>query len=247
LRARQHRWCRCGTTAAHPGIRLTVAAAGGLAPNKHPPAGPLFLSKPGVEHFRRTDGKPSRAIRHRGAPMSPKGAAITPDALNTGLRQCQSESANPVTIGSTGVQTLRRGPLQIATGRFRKAGESTVINHTAGHALGKLQNPVGVRVHRHGRCERVVGHPNLLDLRDMRSVPMHSTTGHMFSKDASVCTADPPTRRTRGRCASVRATRNSLLLYPSAAENGSVPIELATSEFAKLIRLGNSDHVWSAV
>jgi hypothetical protein len=73
--------------------------------------------------------------------MSPKGAAITPDALNTGLRQCQSESANPVTIGSTGgADTFRRGPLQIAAGRFRKAGESTVINHTAGHALGKLQN-----------------------------------------------------------------------------------------------------------
>jgi hypothetical protein len=45
--------------------------------------------------------------------MSPTGAAITPDALNTGLRQSQSESKNPVTIGSTGgADTFRRGPLR---------------------------------------------------------------------------------------------------------------------------------------
>lgn len=45
-----------------------------------------------------------------------------------------------------------------------------------------------VRVHRHGRCERVVGHPNLLDLRDMRAVPIHSTTGHtVLAKDALQC------------------------------------------------------------
>jgi hypothetical protein len=30
--------------------------------------------------------------------------------------------------------------LEIATGRFREAAESTVIDHTAGGALGKLPN-----------------------------------------------------------------------------------------------------------
>jgi hypothetical protein len=214
LRARQHRWCRCGTTAAHPGIRLTVAAAGGLAPNKHPPAGPLFLSKPGVEHFRRTDGKRSRAIRHRGAPMSPAGAAITPDALNTGLRQCQSESANPVTIGSTGVQTRSGGDLlQIATGCLREAGESTVKNHTAGGALGKLQNAVGVRVHSHVWHQPVVDDPNRVDPRDMRAIPRYSTARTCFSRTHPYA----PPIRPRGEHVGVAhqfAQRNSLLLYP---------------------------------
>jgi hypothetical protein len=42
------------------------------------------------------------------------------------------------------VQTRSGGDLlQIATGGFREAGESTVINHTAGGALGKLLNAVG--------------------------------------------------------------------------------------------------------
>jgi hypothetical protein len=166
-----------------------MVAAGELAPFKHAPAGPLFLSKPGVEHFRHTDGKHSRAIRHRGAPMSPTGAAITPDALNTGLRRCQSESANPVRIGSTGCADTSGGDLYRSPPDVSgKAGESTAINDTAGRALGKLQNAVGVRVHRHGRCERVVDYPNLLDLRDMRAVPIHSTTGHMLlAKDALRC------------------------------------------------------------
>jgi hypothetical protein len=121
--------------------------------------------------------------------MSPTGAAITPDALNTGLRQCQSESANPVRIGSTGcADTLRRGPLQIAAGRFR---EGWGVNRNKPYRRARtreLQNAVGVRVHRHGRCERVVDYPNLLDLRDMRAVPIHSTTGHMLlAKDALQC------------------------------------------------------------
>ena len=198
-----------------------MAAAGGLAPYKHPPASPLFLSKPGVEHFRRTDGKHSRAIRHRGAPMSPTSAPITPDALNTGLRQCQSESANPANNRlNRGADTFRRGPLQIANGRFRKAGESTAINDTAGRALGKLQNAVDVRVRRHGWCERVVDHPNLLDLRDMRAVPIHSTTGHIFSPKtrygaAATNSAMGVHRRSpERRSALVCSPRNSLLLFP---------------------------------
>ena len=132
LRARQHRCCRCATTAARPGIRLAMTAEE-AAPFMHAPDGPSLRSKRGVEQFRCTDDTRSRAIRRRGAPTSPPHAAITPDALNTGLRQCQSESTNPVAIGSTGVPTRSGGDLlQIATGRFREAGESTVKNHIAG-------------------------------------------------------------------------------------------------------------------
>ena len=81
--------------------------------------------------------------------MSPPGAAITPDALNTGLRQCQSESTNPLTIGSTRcADTLRRGPL---TDRHRTFPGGWGVNRDKPYrrgALGKLRNAVGVRMRR---------------------------------------------------------------------------------------------------
>jgi hypothetical protein len=68
--------------------------------------------------------------------MSPTGAAITLEALSTGLRQCQSLKHKPCSCRlSRAVQTrYGRDLLQIATGRFREAGESTATKDTAGGA-----------------------------------------------------------------------------------------------------------------
>jgi hypothetical protein len=67
--------------------------------------------------------------------MSPMGAARTRGKPSTRLRQFQPESANPVAYRFS--RTIRRvtagiwyrspDPLPIATGRFRKAGESTAL------------------------------------------------------------------------------------------------------------------------
>ena len=67
-----------------------MTAAAEPAPLTHARDGPSLRSKRGVEHFRRTDDTHSQAISHRGAPISPTGAAIK--ALSTGFRQGQSES-----------------------------------------------------------------------------------------------------------------------------------------------------------
>jgi hypothetical protein len=66
--------------------------------------------------------------------MPPAGAAITIEALSTGLRQYQPDSRQPVTVGVAGrCRPVTAGTsLQIATGRFREAGESTVTKDTAG-------------------------------------------------------------------------------------------------------------------
>jgi hypothetical protein len=111
-----------------------MTAAGKPGPSKHSPDGPSLRSKRGVEHFRRTDDTCRRAIRNRAAPMAPTGAAITVEALSTGLRQCQSESTKPCNCRlNRAVQTRDdRDLFQIATGRFREAGESTAIKDTAG-------------------------------------------------------------------------------------------------------------------
>ena len=233
---------------------MTAAAA--RAPFTHTPDGPSFRSKPGVEHFRRSDGTHSRAIRYRGAPMSPTGAAITPDALNTGLRRCQSESTNPVTIGSTGVQTrYGRDLVKIAAGRFREAGESTVINDTAGGALGKLLNAVGVRAHPFGQCQPVVDHPNRVDLRDMRAISIYSTAGHMLlgkTYHSATATNSAMGMQRRSARAAKRGPR-ALVAHPATrcccflihAENRSVPTELATSESAEphMVRQFSPDQV----
>src|ERR1700739_716163 len=89
-------------TAPCPGMRLTITAAGEPAPFKHAPCGPSLRSKRGIEQFRRTDDTYARPIRRRGAPMLPTVAAINLEALRTGLRQCQFESTNPVTVGFAG-------------------------------------------------------------------------------------------------------------------------------------------------
>src|ERR1700753_1461410 len=90
LSARQHHWCRRSTNAVHP-VRLTTTA-GGLAPFKQALDGPSLRSKRSVEDFRRTDNTYSGASKHRGAPTSPPWAAETLEALNTRLRQHQSNS-----------------------------------------------------------------------------------------------------------------------------------------------------------
>jgi hypothetical protein len=160
------------------------------APVPHALDGPSLRSKRGVEHFRRPDGTRSRAIRRRGAPTSPPRAAITPDALNTGLRQCQSERHKHCSNRlNEGEQTRSGGDLlQIATGRFREAGESTVKNDTVGGALGKLRNAVGVRVQSPIWHQPVIDDPNRVDPRDVRAIP-RSTARHMLSQDSSVRTA----------------------------------------------------------
>ncbi len=83
-----------------------MTAARELAPFNHAPNGLSFGSKRGAEHFRRTHYTYLRVIKHRGAPMSPTGAAITPEALGTGLREWHSDST--VNVGlSGGADTLR--------------------------------------------------------------------------------------------------------------------------------------------
>jgi hypothetical protein len=134
-------------TAACPGMRLTITAAGEPAPFKQAPGSPSLRSKRGIEQFRRTDNTYARPIRRRGAPMSPTGAAITLEALSTGLRQCLVRKHKTCNCRlSRAVQTrYGRDLLQIATGRVREAGESTVIDDTAGGAThpGQLRNTVG--------------------------------------------------------------------------------------------------------
>jgi len=113
--------------------------------------------------------------------MSPTGAAVTLEALDTGLRQYQPDSRNPVTVGlSGGCRHVTGGDLlQIATGRFREAGESTVTKDTAGGAThsGNCE-AVGVRAHTSGRCRPVVDRPNRVNLRDTRAAPTYSIPAH---------------------------------------------------------------------
>ena len=90
LSARQCHWCRRSTISVPPG-RLTTAA-GELAPFKQALDGPSLRSKRGVEDFRRTDNTHSVASKHRGAPTSPPWAAEILEALDTRLRQHQSNS-----------------------------------------------------------------------------------------------------------------------------------------------------------
>jgi hypothetical protein len=100
--------------------------------------------------------------------MRPTGAAaITHEALSTGLRQAQSESTNPVTVGSSGeVQTRCGGDLlQIATGRVREAGESTAIEITAAPPpFGESLVCAGVLVQIFGQCQPVADHSNRANL-----------------------------------------------------------------------------------
>ena len=110
---------------------------------------------------------------------------------------------NPGTVGFIpGADTLAGGDLlQIATGRFREAGESTAITIPQGAHSGNYETPSADECA--ARSERVVDRSNRADLRDMHAVPIYSTTGHMLvAKDAPsvgsnqwACTADRPRRR----------------------------------------------------
>lgn len=92
------------------------------------------------------------------------GAAI--QALSTGLRQGQLEG-QPLTVGSTGwADTGRRGPLRIATGRFREAVGSTALKDTAG-ALKKLLNAaVSAQMRGCGRGQPVADDSHRVEIRD---------------------------------------------------------------------------------
>jgi len=101
-------------------------------------------------------------------------------------------------------------------------------------------------------CERVVGRPNLLDLRDMRAVPIHSTTGHtLLAKDALQCRRNqfrdgraPPIARA-GEAHQFAHPATRCCCFLGCIENRSVPIELATSEFVEphAARQFSPDHV----
>jgi hypothetical protein len=178
-----HRYCwrRCCTTAACPGMRLTITAAGEPAPFKHAPSGPSLRSKRGVEPFRRTDDTYARPIRRRGAPMSPTGAAITLEALSTGLRQCLSESTNPVTVGLAGrcrrvaAGTSYRSPPDVS-GRL---GSQPRLRIPQGvRRTRELRNAVGARAHSRSVSAHRRGSQSK-DLCDMRAIPTCSSAGHM--------------------------------------------------------------------
>jgi hypothetical protein len=112
--------------------------------------------------------------------MSPTGAAVTLEALDTGLRQYQPDSRNPVTVDlSGGCRHVTGGDLlQIATGRFREAGESTVTKDTAGGAThsGNCE-AVGVRAHfRSVSARRRPSQPSKSPRHPSRSNIFHSGT-----------------------------------------------------------------------
>jgi hypothetical protein len=80
-----------------------------------------FGRERGFEQFGRAEGTHAQAITHGGAPVSTTRAVITSAA--------QSSLTTQIRYGGD--------LLQIATGRFRAAGESTVRNHIAACASGK--------------------------------------------------------------------------------------------------------------
>lgn len=112
--------------------------------------------------------------------MSPTGAAITPDALSTGLRQCQSESTISVTVGLSGVQTRSGGDL---IDRQRTFPGGWGVNRDKRYLRERTREiakcPRRVPAHRHAQSQPAVDDPRV-DLRDMRVVPIYSTAGHML-------------------------------------------------------------------
>lgn len=135
--ARQHHWCRRSTIAVHPG-RLTTAAEE-LAPFKQALDGPSLRSKRGVEDFGRIDNTYSGASKHRGAPTSPPWAAETLEALDTRLRQHQSNSTVPARYrgcGTLRAGTFYRSPHEVS-GRLGRQPEPTIPQgtHSPGNSL----------------------------------------------------------------------------------------------------------------
>jgi hypothetical protein len=201
-----------------------MTAAGKPGPSKHSPDGPSLRSKRGVEHFRRTDDTYRRANRNRAAPMAPTGAAITVEALSTGLRQCQSESTKPCNCRFIRrcADTLRRGSL---TDRRRTFPGGWGVNRDKGYRRG-ARSP-GIAQYRRrastpvfGRCQRVVDHPNRVDLRDTRAVPMCSAVGHiiLLQLDAVLSQAAPII----GFCQLNSRQASVLNQYGSSIQPGSI-------------------------
>jgi hypothetical protein len=120
---------------------------------------PSLRSKRGVEQSRPPDGTYSRAIRYRGAPMRPTGAAGTVEVLDTGLRQYQPDSTNPLAVGlSAGAETLRTG-----TSYRSPPAVSGRLGSQPGYRVpqgvrrtGDCETPSGVRVHPYGQSPLVV-------------------------------------------------------------------------------------------
>jgi hypothetical protein len=122
---------------------------GRVAPLRYVPGGPSLRSKRGVEQSRPTDGTFSRAIRYRGAPKRQIGAAGTVEVLDTGLRQYQPDSKNPLAVGlSGGAETLRAGTSYrsppAVSGRLGSQPGYRVPQGAAGP--GKSRNAVDARV-----------------------------------------------------------------------------------------------------
>jgi hypothetical protein len=81
--------------------------------------------------------------------MRPTGAAGTVGVLDTGLRQYQPDTKNPLAVGlSGGAETLRAGTSYRsppdASGRLGSQPESRIPQ--GGDAPGKSQNAIDVRV-----------------------------------------------------------------------------------------------------
>jgi hypothetical protein len=113
--------------------------------------------------------------------MSPTATAITLEALDTGLRQCQPDSKYRVTVGlSGGADTLRAGtsyrsPPDVS-GRLGSQPRLRIAQ--GARRTRELRNAVGTRAHTFGQSQLVVDDPNRIDLRDTRAAPTYSTPAH---------------------------------------------------------------------
>ena len=208
-----------------------MIAAGESAPFEHAPDDPSLRSKRGVEHFRRIDGTHSRAIRRRGAPTWPTGAAITPDVLNKGLRQCQFRKHKPCN------NRLNRGCRHVPAGTSYRSPPDVPggwgVNRDKRYRNGTRSREFCSMA---SACEytATVGVSACRALRDMRAVPIHSTAAHMLlakthHSAAATNSAMSMHRRSaraakRGPRALVRSPATRCCCFLSRAEKRSVPI-----------------------
>ena len=117
--------------------------------------------------------------------MSPTGAAITPDALSTGLRQCQSESTISVTVGLSGVQTRSGGDL---IDRHR--------TFPGGWGVNRDKRYLRERTREIAKCPRRAGAPpRSISARRRRSQsrsPRHAGRSNIFDRRAHASRQDVP-------------------------------------------------------
>jgi hypothetical protein len=112
--------------------------------------------------------------------MSPTGAAITLEALSTGLRQCQSESTNPVAVGLAGrcrpvtAGTSYRSPPDVSG---RLGSQPRLRIPQGSDALGNCETPSAYE-HTFDQSQLLVGDSNRTDLRDTRAASTNSTPVH---------------------------------------------------------------------